>query len=78
MRCPKCNKKIDDDSVFCEFCGVRIERVTHEEIQSEEPSESKKTDVSETSGKGQSVAEKVLLWAAAIAAATGILFAIIK
>ena len=24
MECPKCGKKIADDSRYCEFCGVRV------------------------------------------------------
>lgn len=26
MECPKCNKLIDDDSAFCEHCGVKIKK----------------------------------------------------
>lgn len=25
MKCPKCNQNIDDNSIFCEYCGARIE-----------------------------------------------------
>ncbi len=25
MFCPKCGKQIDDDSVFCEYCGENVE-----------------------------------------------------
>lgn len=28
MQCPKCKQEIDNDSMFCEFCGERIPRVT--------------------------------------------------
>lgn len=24
MKCPKCSKEIANDSVFCEYCGVRV------------------------------------------------------
>lgn len=27
MKCPKCNNEIDDDAVFCEFCGAGIKGV---------------------------------------------------
>ena len=27
MFCPKCGKQIDDDSVFCEFCGENVEEI---------------------------------------------------
>ena len=26
MICPKCNHEIDADSIFCEYCGAKIER----------------------------------------------------
>ena len=25
MKCSKCNNEIDSDSLFCEYCGVKIE-----------------------------------------------------
>ena len=28
MRCPNCKQEIDDDSMFCEWCGKRIPQVT--------------------------------------------------
>ena len=26
MKCPKCNKEIVDDSLYCSECGMKIER----------------------------------------------------
>ena len=26
MKCPNCNREIDNDSVFCEYCGTRIKK----------------------------------------------------
>lgn len=26
MKCPKCKREIDNDSVFCESCGIRIKK----------------------------------------------------
>ena len=28
MKCPNCGKEIVNDSVFCEFCGVKLNKVT--------------------------------------------------
>lgn len=27
MKCPNCNQEIDDDSVFCDFCGAKIKQL---------------------------------------------------
>lgn len=27
MKCPKCSKEIDDQDLFCGFCGTKIERL---------------------------------------------------
>ena len=24
MKCPNCNREIENDSVFCEYCGVNV------------------------------------------------------
>ena len=26
MKCPKCKREIDNDSVFCEYCGTRVQK----------------------------------------------------
>lgn len=26
MKCPNCNKKIENDSVFCEYCGAKVRK----------------------------------------------------
>lgn len=26
MKCPKCNQEIDDDSIYCDYCGTKIEQ----------------------------------------------------
>lgn len=26
MKCPKCNQEIEDNSIFCEYCGAKIEK----------------------------------------------------
>ena len=28
MKCPNCGKEITDDSLFCEYCGAKIEKAT--------------------------------------------------
>ena len=33
MKCPKCNKEIDNDSLFCEFCGMRVAKKASEDSQ---------------------------------------------
>lgn len=33
MKCPNCNKEIDDDSLFCEFCGIRVVKKTSDDSQ---------------------------------------------
>lgn len=30
MNCPKCNKEIDSDSKFCEFCGEKLDYVSND------------------------------------------------
>ena len=27
MKCPNCQKEIKDDSVFCEYCGTRVNQL---------------------------------------------------
>ena len=27
MKCPNCNQEIDNDSVFCDFCGAKIKQL---------------------------------------------------
>ena len=27
MKCPNCNREIDNDSIFCEWCGIKIQDV---------------------------------------------------
>ena len=31
MICPKCGKQIEDDAVFCTYCGNKMARVQEEE-----------------------------------------------
>ena len=33
MFCPKCGKQIDDDSVFCEYCGENVEEIPADPFQ---------------------------------------------
>ena len=33
MKCPKCNQEIEDDSVFCEYCGEKIKKQSKVELQ---------------------------------------------
>lgn len=33
MKCPKCNREIEDDSVFCEYCGEKIKKQSKVELQ---------------------------------------------
>lgn len=33
MKCPKCGKEITEDSLFCEFCGTKIDTVDDQEIK---------------------------------------------
>ena len=35
MKCPKCNQEIDDDSVFCDYCGAKIEQARSAQPQGE-------------------------------------------
>ena len=28
MRCPNCNREIDNDSVYCTYCGTRVTQNT--------------------------------------------------
>lgn len=41
MYCKKCGKKIDDDSIYCTYCGTKqsngIEKVISEEESNESP-----------------------------------------
>ena len=30
MKCPNCNKLIDNDSNFCEYCGAEIKRINED------------------------------------------------
>lgn len=32
MYCNKCGKQIVDDSIFCSYCGVKIEQTTQDEL----------------------------------------------
>lgn len=29
MKCPNCNREIENDSVFCEYCGTKIKIVVN-------------------------------------------------
>lgn len=38
MKCPKCNQEIEDDSIFCEYCGEKIstvEKETEKDVENE-------------------------------------------
>lgn len=45
MRCPNCKQEIDDDSMFCEWCGKRIPQATFGQHATE------KREVDNTKGK---------------------------
>ena len=30
MKCPHCNKVIDNDSKFCEYCGSEVKKITED------------------------------------------------
>ena len=32
MKCPNCNNEIDDKSIFCTYCGVKVEKDDSNEI----------------------------------------------
>ena len=32
MKCPNCNREIENDSVFCEYCGTKIKIVVNNSI----------------------------------------------
>lgn len=37
MKCPNCGKEIADDSVFCEYCGTRVQnQVVNTEVEDSE------------------------------------------
>lgn len=31
MQCPNCNREIDNDSVYCTYCGVCVETLIEED-----------------------------------------------
>ena len=41
-RCPKCDKEIEDDAKFCQYCGEKQEEVKKVEIVEDKTSENKK------------------------------------
>lgn len=50
-RCPKCDKEIEDDAKFCQYCGEKQEEVKKVEIVEDKTSENKKaTKKAETNG----------------------------
>ena len=34
MKCSNCNNEIDADSVFCEYCGVKLQQTSQQENKS--------------------------------------------
>lgn len=62
MFCPYCKKEIEDDSLFCSFCGSKIEVTTErDKIFSEKHpnyDEQKSTEFASTLSCGASIAEK--------------------
>lgn len=45
MKCPKCNQEIDDDSVFCEYCGTKVEPIATIQTNDKPSIENRVTDV---------------------------------